>query len=278
MQWILLTIIGLCALGILVVLARKIPQLRVIDVSSIPKERLRRKKEELILSKFQRKGGAKLKRVGKSATGAVNTVSKVGRRAVQRLYRLEQYYQKLKKVADEGMHAYSDEQIKERFEKAAEYIKQDEHIPAEKIFIDIISHNPKSVEAYEQLGNMYLEKGQLEQAWETLKFALRLSPNDASVNVSLAEIAIKQENHTVALDYLRKAVEKRSKNPRYLDYYIEAALQVGSLKDARKGIKDLKEVNPDNQKISEFETRFEEKKKAYISETSVDKKKSSQKE
>ncbi|MDG1949545.1 MAG: tetratricopeptide repeat protein [bacterium] len=276
MELILYIVIGVCLLGVLIIVLRKIPQLRVIDVTSIPKERARRKKEELILSKFQRKGGAKLKRVGKSASGAVNVVSKVGRRAVQRLYRLEQYYQKLKRTANEGMHAYADEQIKERLGKASELIKQEEYIPAEKIFIDIISHNPKSVDAYEQLGNMYLSNDQPDQAKETLKFALRLSPNDASVNVSLAELAMKQDDAQLALEYLRKAIEKRSKNPRYLDYYIEAALQAGSLKDARKGIKDLKEVNPDNKKIKEFENRFQEKKASYISKTSSEEKKASQ--
>jgi Tfp pilus assembly protein PilF len=278
MELILYIVIGMCLLGMVLIVIRKIPQLRVIDVTSIPKERARRKKEELILSKFQRTGGARLKRVGKSASGAVNVVSKVGRRAVQRLYRLEQYYQKLKHTANEGMHAYSDEQIKERLDKASEFLKQDETIPAEKIYIDIISHNPKSVEAYEELGNMYLSIGKFDQAKETLKFALRLSPNDASVNVSLAELAMKQDDAQGALEYLRKAVEKRAKNPRYLDYYIEASLEAGSLKDARKGIKGLKEVNPDNKKIEEFEKRFQEKKAAYISKTTSEDKKSSQKE
>lgn len=278
MELFLWGIIAVAVLAILVIVLRKLPQLRMIDVSSIAKERLRKKKEELILSKFQRTGGARLKRIGKTTSGAVTAVSKVGRRAVQRLYRLEQYYQKLKSMANEGMHAYSDDQVQERLEKAREFIRQEEYIPAEKIFVDIISHNPKNVDAYEELGNMYLHADQREQALETLKFALRLSPGDASIYVSLAELAMKQDDPKAALEHLRKAIEKRSKNPRYLDYYIEAALQSGSLKDARIGIKNLKEVNPENKKISEFEKRFQEKKEVYISETSKEKKKSSQKE
>lgn len=278
MESILLGIALVALLVIVVVVLRKIPQLRVIDISSIPKERQRQKKEELILSKFQRKSSARMKRVGKVSKGVVDSVSKQGRRAVQRLYRLEQYYQKLKRAADEGMHQYSDEVIRARMEEAQGFIKQGEFIPAEKIFIDIISHNPKSADAYEGLGNMYLQAGQLEQATETLLFALRLSPDDASVNVALAEIALKQDEPGRALPYLRKAVEKRSKNPRYLDYYIDVALQVGSLKDAREGIKSLKEVNPENKKIEEFEARFQKKKAAYVNKTSSTQKPSSQNE
>lgn len=276
MEWIFLILI-LGALGVIgFVLYRKFPQLRVIDVDSIRKERERKVKEQLILSKFQRTGGAKLQKVAKASSGAVYSISRHGRRAVQKLYRLEQYYQKLKHSSNEGMHSYSNETIRTRLEEADALIKQEEYIPAEKIFIDIISHNPKSVDGYEGLGNMYLTSGQLDQARETFMFALRLSPDDASVNVSLGEIELRQGEPKHALPYFRKAVERRSKNPRYLDYFIDVALQVGSLKDARKGIQTLKEVNPENKKINEFEARFQKKKEEYVSRTSSSEEKASQ--
>ena len=276
MEWIFLILI-LGALGVIgFVLYRKFPQLRVIDVDSIRKERERKVKEQLILSKFQRTGGAKLQKVAKASSGAVYSISRHGRRAVQKLYRLEQYYQKLKHSSNEGMHSYSNETIRTRLEEADALIKQEEYIPAEKIFIDIISHNPKSVDGYEGLGNMYLTSGQLDQARETFMFALRLSPDDASVNVSLGEIELRQGEPKHALPYFRKAVERRSKNPRYLDYLIDVALQVGSLKDARKGIQTLKEVNPENKKIEEFEARFQKKKEEYVSRTSSSEEKTSQ--
>lgn len=267
MSWIFLFLILAALIVIAVIVSAKIPQLRVIDVDSIPKERERKVKETLILQKFQRTGGAKLQGAAKAASAVVGAVSRQGRRAVQRLYRLEQYYQKLKRSEDEGVHRYSDVTIKSRLEEAQALIKQEEYIPAEKIFIDIISHNPKSVDGYEGLGNMYLASGSLDQARETLQFALRLSPGDASVNVSLAELELKLGESKNALPFLRKAVEKRSKNPRYLDYYIETALEVGSLKDAREGIQTLKEVNPENKKIEDFEARFQEKKEEYIRKT-----------
>lgn len=248
---------------------RKVPQLRVIDVGSIPKERERKVKETLILQKFRRASSAKLHGTAKAASAVMTAVSRKGRRAVQRLYRLEQYYQKIKRSQDEGVHRYSDETIKIRLEEAAAFQKQEEFIPAEKVFIDIISHNPKSVDGYEGLGNMYVAAGQLDQARETLQFALRLSPDDASVNVSLAEVEIKLGEPKKALSFLRKAVEKRPKNPRYLDYYIETALDVGSLKDAREGIQTLKEVNPENKKINEFEEWFQEKKEEYVNRTTT---------
>ena len=132
------------------------------------------------------------------------------------------------------------------------------------------------MDAYEGLGNLYLVNDQFDQARETLLFALRLSPNDASVNVSLAEMETKLQNYKVAVQYLKKAIQKRSKNPKYLDFYIEASLKAGSLKDAQEGIRLLKEVNPENKKITEFEDRFIKQKKEYVNKTTTAEKNTSQ--
>jgi Tfp pilus assembly protein PilF len=269
MIWIIPIIIILVSLLVIIfVLIRKIPQLRIIDVQSIPEERTREVKEKIIMEKLSRAGRNKIRFVAKNISSVTKVLSKIGRRAVQKLYSIEQYYQKLNRTATEGQHAYSHETITKMTTSAALLIKQEEFIPAEKIYIDIISHNPKSVDAYEGLGNLYLKKEEYEQARETFKFTLRLSPNDASVNVSLAELETKFGNHKQALDALRKAVGKRSKNPRYLDFYIESALTAGSLKDARNGLQLLKRVNPENQKIQEFEERFTKLKDEYISKMS----------
>lgn len=257
----------ICAVILVGLIMRKLPQVRMINIETIPKERERLMKEQIILTKIQRLGLGRLEKVLKVVGLVISHVSKQGRRAVQRLYKLEQYYQKLKKTNTEGVHTYSEEVIDERLDKALQFIKEGETIPAEKLYIDIISHNPKCVDAYEALGNMYLEMDQLDQARETFAFALRLAPNDASIHVSMAELEIKKGNVNGALPHLRKAIEKRSRNPKYLDYYIETSLKAGSLKDAQEGIKALKEVNPENQKIEEFETRFVELKKKYTEKT-----------
>lgn len=262
-------IIGLSLLVFLGVLIRTIPRLRVIDVKTIPAERTRELKEKLIMEKFERSARSKWRMVTKISTTAVREASRVGRRAVQKLYAIEQYYQKLNRSATDGQHAYPQETINKMMDEAYKFLKEEEYIPAEKMYIDIISHNPRSVDAYEGLGNMYLVKGDYDQARETLQFALRLSPNDASVNVSLAELELRLEKFKTALTYLRKAVGKRSKNPKYLDLYIDASLQAGSLKDARNGMMLLKKVNPENQKIAEFEKRFNELKTEYVSKTMI---------
>lgn len=267
MTTIALVVIFLSLCLLFVLCLRAIPRLRVIDVQSIQKEKVKAMKEEIIFQKLTRKSSGAFSKVSKGSTTAVRVASKYGRRAVQRLYALEQYYQKLTRMAEEGQHTYDKERVRKLVDEAEELMKQDEFIPAEKIFIDIISHNPKSIDAYEGLGNLYRKNKQYDQARETLSFSLKLAPNDASVHAALGEIELMLENPGKALEHLQKSVKKRSKNPKYLDYYIEAALQAGSLKDAREGMTKLREVNPENKKLEEFQERFDDLKEQYIAKT-----------
>lgn len=253
----LLVLIGSLA-TIVGVLVLKISQLRMIDTESIPTERVKRIKEQIILQKFERIGAQKLGVAAKVARQAVTSVSKTGRRAVQKLYAMEQYYQKLKHAAPDGAHAINPETVKRLLDEADDLVRQEEYIPAEKRYIEIISHNPKHVKAYEGLGNLYLLNKQLSQARETLLFTLRLSPEDPSVYMSLSEVEQDDGNERKATEYLRKVVALRPTSPKFLDRYIESALASQSSEDAQKGLALLKEANPENQKIPEFEERIKE--------------------
>ena len=260
-------VLGLGVFILLVLAVRTIPRLRVIDVDSIQKEKLKAMKEQIIFQKLTRKSSGAVGKVVKGSEAVVRIASRHGRRAIQRLYALEQYYQKLTRLAEEGHHAYEKERIRKLADEANELVKQDEFIPAEKIYIDIISHNPKSIEAYEGLGNLYRKNKQFEQARETLSFSLKLSPNDASVLAALGELELELGHEKKSLEHLQKAIKKRPKNPKYLDFYIEAALRAGSLKDTNEGMKKLKEVNPENKKLEEFAERFSKVKEKYVAKT-----------
>jgi tetratricopeptide (TPR) repeat protein len=238
------------------ILASKIPQLRVLNVESIPEERTKRIKEQIILQRFDRVGREKIAGVAKTAVGTVGTVSRVGRRAVQKLYKLEQYYQRVKRAAEEGSRAMDTGAVQRLLDEAEAFVRDDEMIQAEKRYIEIISHHPKHVKAYEGLGNLYLQNRQYDQARETLQFTLRLSPEDPSVRLSLAELEEKAGDLRAAVEHLRAAVDLRPNNPKFIDLYTEAAFGAKLSEDAKKGIDKLKEANPENQKIPEFEERY----------------------
>lgn len=248
-------IFSIALVAVLILFARKIPQLRVLDVSTIREEREKQLKEKIILERFERLRKEKLGGVAKVATSLWTGLSKAGRRLVQHLYRVEQYYQRLRQPSGVGADPNA---VKRLLEQAADFVRQDELIQAEKLYIEVISHHPKNVDAYEGLGNLYIRNRQHEQARETLKFALRLDAKNASVLMSLGQLEAADGQKKEALEHLRSAVNLRPKNPKYLDAYVEAALAIENKEDAKRGIGLLKEVNPDNQNIADFEARLKD--------------------
>lgn len=259
MFWIFpLILVILSATVVVIILAKKIPNLRVIDVDSIPKEKTKKTKEAIIMKKFERFTGEKVKVVNQKAGVVIGGVSKVGRRMVQKLYALEQYYKNLQKGMVGADVATDPNAMKRLFQEAADFIKEGEYFQAEKRYIEIISHNPKASKAYEELGNLYLLDRKPDQARETLAFAIKLKPDDASVSVSLGEVEMSISNHESAFGHFKNAVEVRPHNPRYIDYFIESAILSGHLAEAKRGIDMLSSVNPENKKLKEFERRVTE--------------------
>ncbi len=258
MLWIIPLILLVLSLLIIVwILVRKIPQVRVVNVDVIPDERMRRTKEALIVQRVERFSAEKLGGVAKTTKLFAKEASRFGRRAVQKLYKLEQHYQKLRQAPHE-VGAIDADTARRMITQAEELVREEEYIPAEKLYIELISRNPKMAEAYEGLGNLYLENRQYAQARETFGFTLKLSPEDASVYMSLADLSRAEGDVKKSFEAVKKAVELRPHNPKYLDTYIETAFELGERAEAKKGIDGMKEANPDNQKIPDWEARLEE--------------------
>jgi len=260
--WLIpLVLIIISTILIAVVVIRKVPDLRVIDVESIPEERVKKLKQDIIMKRFDRMQSEKLGGLSKGLRKFAGFVFNFGRRVVQKLYALEQYYKRVQKSHGEDTKL-DDAQVERMVKEAQKLVREGEIIPAEKKYIEIISHKPKHVPAYEGLGNLYLKNEQYEQARETLGFILRINPEDASVHMSLAEIEMALDNYRKAVKFLRQAIGKRPKNPKYLDAYIESSLNAEMPEDAEKGIELMEEVNPENTKLDDWKNRLGEIKKA----------------
>lgn len=234
---------------------RKIPQLRILDPKTFAKTRTRQLKQTLLRQRLERLWGA----YGHALKGLLTPTGRVLKTrmhaAVEKLASIEEHYQKLKRQA-EGPHAVDAGSIKKFIEDGVKLVKEGRYGEAEKRFIEVLSHDPKNVSAYEQLGSLYLITKQLEQAQEALAFALKIHPKDASVLTRLGEVEMARGQYVKAKEYFGKAVEKRPNNPRYLDFYIDAAIEAGASAEARRGLEKLRAVNPENKKLAEFAERI----------------------
>lgn len=252
--WLIPTIFLIVSvIAVVAVVASKIPRLRILNVAALPEERVRQLKEFLLQQRFRRILKERFGFLLELGSKVWVEIGRQGRRLVQKVYSIEQRYRKMQKAAPVVSDA---ETVRKIMDEALELVNQKEYFGAEKKYIEIISQHPKFVKAYEALGHLYVLDHKFDQARETYNFALKLDRDDASVHAAIGELEAREGNHEAALTAFAKAVEIRPNSPRYLDFFIEAAIAVGNAAEAQRGLNKLKEVNSENQKLVEFEKRI----------------------
>jgi len=231
---------------------RKIPQLRVLNVQELPEERMRKVKQTIVNRRLEQLVARRFGLILRTGSVAGKSISRVGRRVVQRVYAVEQYYEKLQKGGKEN----TEERVRRLLQEADDWQKAGDVFQAEKRYIEVIGLSAKCVKAYEALGKLYLSQRQYAQARETLGFAAKLDGKDASIQAHLGEIEEREGNTVEALRRFARAVELRPRNPRYLDFLIEAALALPSIEEAERGLALLESVNLENQKLPQLYERL----------------------
>ncbi len=250
---VLLFTVGLTI--IVVIIVRKIPQLRVIDISSSPTDRNKRVKDQILMQRIERTQKAKLQGIARTFGNFGAKVSKVGRKTVQKVHAWEQYYEKLKKTPDES-EKIDPAVVQRLLDEADAFIKEEEFIPAEKKYIEVISHHPRNVKAYQGLVDLYMADKQYDQAKETLLFVLRLAPENANAHAQMSELETLLGRTKQAFEEAKRALELEPKHPKIIDLFIESAFSVGETKEVSRGIKMLEKVNPENKKLESWKERL----------------------
>jgi tetratricopeptide (TPR) repeat protein len=290
-----LAIIVLSLGGIIVIILRKFPQLARIDVSTIPLEQQAQKKKELIDKRvdeeqrqMQKEWKKRFEPIRKS-WGRLQLKFRILVGKVNKLW----YHEHAKNVVA-AERPLSREDREQKFEvllqEAEEYAKNEKFDLAEGLFIAAIKLRPHSIPAYRGLADTYLARESFEEAKQTYKFLLQLNPDDDAVMTKLGDLAEVQGNMEEAIGYYQQAVitndalsprfyhlaelllkvnqphiakeailaalELEPKNPKYLDLLTEIAILVPDRPLALKAYKELRLVNPNNQKLEYFKGRI----------------------
>lgn len=294
MNYIFLFIIILCVAIIAYIVISKFSQMANLDLGQIEKEKVSKKKKEIILRKVdkesgevQKKIGVALKPVGK-IWGKLQLKFRIYVGKVQELWQHEQVVKTKEKVGKNPQE--KENKLEEIIREGERYLEEKNLEKAENSFITAISLENKSAPAYRGLGDVYMAKNELEEARQTYLFLTRLEPDDDSAWVKLAEIAESQGDLEEAISYYQKAVlvndslaprfyhlgelllkieqpdsaieaivqavELEPQNPRYLDLLIENAIICGNKELAIRSVDKLKMVNPDNNKLDSFRERI----------------------
>lgn len=250
---------------IMVIVVRKFSALATLDVENIPAEREAKTKEQLIGSRFKRHFFKMNSKLIKGSKFVGQKTSKYSRATYKKLHELKDRYgaEVIMPIGDKK------EKIKELITEADEFKKEEVDI-AERKLINIIGLDSQSIEAFESLGNLYIDKKNYKEAKETFQHLLKLLESKeegefyidqnkaASVFFNLSLIHKYLESYEESIESIRKALEIEPKNPRYLDTMFEISIINKDKDSANEAFDALKEVNPDNKKLEELEEQIKE--------------------
>ncbi len=252
---LLLTIITLGLAAILVIIGRHWHEIVAIKTETIPGEREKMLKSFLVGNRIARSLKKKLGPVGvlwDKLYDVMHNVWHSWHKKVENLFERE----KDKRSAPASVERIAIT-LENLLDEARHSVDEGKVIEAEKKFLEVVKLDPKNIEAYRGLGELYYSKKQYNEAREIYKFLIKL--NSVSVNrksdyfFNLALIYKAENELGEALNYGLKSIELVPNSPRYLDFIIDLSIIEGDKVGARRHVAKLKEVNPENQKIANWE-------------------------
>lgn len=128
--------------------------------------------------------------------------------------------------------------------------------------------NPDDYQVLVALGNINYDLGQIKKdpasnlrARELYRQALEKNKRDSNVltDLGLTYLLTAEPDREKAVEALGLALEADGRNEKALVYMTQARIESGEMGEAGKYLARLKEVNPDNDRIGEFEKKISQK-------------------
>ncbi len=268
---IIITIISIGA--IIVLVSRKSSQLSKFDNKTIKRERDIVTKNDIIAQRLERKFNKLSSSAARLFRPTINKGLIIAKDAFQKVKHLEFKYRQKEMQASGGSDDHQQIITFQQVKDVDELVEKEDFSGAEKKLIEMISVDPKNVDFYVYLGEIYMRMKDYEHAHETFDFAITLTKNriqsseviNGTQNAELAAhyindgLALRGANRlSEALIMMEKACQLESNNPRNLDILLETSIIAGDKLLAWESFDRLKQVNPDNNKLPLFEEQIKE--------------------
>lgn len=295
LDYIVIGVLLASLIAIIVIIVRKFPMMASINTTILPRHKQEKIKKELIEDRLKRKLLAfNFKKIFRRSKGEKDSISLVDR-FKKTVSNLEQKY---KQRIEELQPADQSEVDKKKIillQEAKALFAQEKFKETEAKYIEVISLDPKNIDAYNGLAEVYMAQKDYVHAKETYQFILKLNASDdstyehlgkiaaqegkldeaerdymqslslnnqvAGYHVDLGEVYVAMGEMQKALASFEEAIKLEPNNPRHLDSAIVAALQLNNAEAARKYLAKLQETNPANEKIKEFTAAIDNLKK-----------------
>lgn len=292
----ILTVIALIVLlvsliGLVTIIARKFPTLASVETGAAGAVMAERK-STILEQRLKRKFQSVFSALKTRGTPAIGKTKEIWSRTQKKLVDLEHEYKvrSLPVFLNRRQRHKINVEINDILAQAKALIDDGEQTAAEEKVLQAIRLEPRSVPAFELLGKLYmstkeyghakevfqyllkltgesdaiyehmaeadLADGHLDEAKAEFEKAADLNPKTTAYHLDLARVYRQLAQWPKAFESVAEALRLEPNSPKILDEYIDISLGYGKKDFAADAIARMKEVNPENSKISEWEERL----------------------
>lgn len=243
------------SLGVIVVIiARKYPELTLLDLDTIPDRKEKQIKKEILGRKASKRAKDQQIKILQRLIPVKNAWKRW--QSSFRLYvRQLRYDVETRKnptriaiestsFATKNLLSEGEKTIDDILKKGKRALEERKFQEAEISFIRAIEIDKKNVFAYEGLGDVYAEQGQFEEAKETYFFAKKLDLQNVSLLLKLASLAEQSEAWTQAIGYYEEAILVDDANASFFAKLAELFLKARQVSSAFEAINQAVELRP----------------------------------
>jgi tetratricopeptide (TPR) repeat protein len=258
---------------IIIIVVKKFSILANLNIETIQAEREARFKEQIISNRIKRNYYKYYGKILKVLRPAFDGISNFFKWSYAKLVEFKENYNREKKTAGPD----SRQAISKLFSEAEDLEKSGALDKSESKYIEIISLDSKNFKAFKELGKLYFNRKDYNEAKQTFEHALKLLEHESlqsnadvqgknmNLNIEIASIYFEltlvsraMQNNDGALVSINRALSIEPNNPKYLDTKLEISIIKKDKISALEAYDKLKEVNPDNQKIENFKGQIDE--------------------
>lgn len=280
LTWIAAAVLAISLVALAIMVGRKFPLLARLNEPARD-AKIEERKRSLIEERLRRKVSGAASTIS-ARLGPVNAwTKKQWERTHQKLVNLEHEYKvrSLPVLLNRRQRHKLDSEIATILLQAQALVDDGELAAAEERCLQAIRLEPRSVPAFELLGQIYTQQHEFGHAKEVYLFLLKLmSENDAvyehleehavagpepdpeqlaadrqsqltTYHLDLASIYRELHEPAEAFESAQAASHIEPNNPRVLDEVIESSILAGKKQFAEDALAKLADVNPDNQKL-----------------------------
>jgi tetratricopeptide (TPR) repeat protein len=141
--------------------------------------------------------------------------------------------------------AKEEENKDQHLSRANDYLAAEQYDKAEKEYREVLRLAPEDPAALRQLGIIYLDQGQILQAYPLLKKSAELQPDDSDIQLKLGMLFSSLRDYAQARDAASQILEKQSGNEQALLLLVDASRKPDDIEDARKLVQSLRDKDQD---------------------------------